>query len=130
MCFRIVILLVLYLPNLYYCNASRKGEKGFTDLFVMFRATIVLEQIEQARAKKRVSMLMERVFFSVLFLVLYDLCHVYVAVGSGGLRSSRQLRTIFYSESWVRKLANKAGQVNKTITGRTALARASRGIVE
>ena len=63
MCFRIVILLVLYLPNLYYCNASRKGEKGFTDLFVMFRATIVLEQIEQARAKKRVSMLMERVFF-------------------------------------------------------------------
>ena len=69
-------------------------------------------------------------FFSVLFLALYDLCHVYVAVGSGGLCSSRQLRTIFYSESWVSKLANKAGQVNKTSTGRTALASASRGIVD
>ena len=95
MCFRIVILLVLYLPNLYYCSASRKGENRF-HLFVMSRATIVLEQIEQARAKKRVSIPMERFFFfSVLFLTLYDLCRVYVAVGSGGLYSSRQLRTIF-----------------------------------
>ena len=71
-----------------------------------------------------------RVLFSVLFLALCDLCRVYVAVGRGGLCSSRQLKTIFYLESWVSKLANKAGQVNKTSTGRTALARASRGIVE
>ena len=95
-------------------------------------AAIILEQTERASLKKACSTFVGWIGFALaLFSVLYKLCRVYVAVVVVGLSCSRQFKTVFLNlVSWVRKLGNKTGQVNKTRIRRTAPARASRGIVE